>query len=115
MTRRMAILVAVVGLMVMAFAGTALAVAKVGGPGHDRLVGTAENDTLKGRGGNDTIIGRGDSDRLFGGRGADRINARERGKAEEDLVDCGRGRDTVLTDNTTEDTILANCEVVRRG
>jgi hypothetical protein len=31
------------------------------------------------------------------------------------LVDCGRGRDTVLTDNTTEDTILANCEVVRRG
>ena len=30
-------------------------------------------------------------------------------------VDCGSGRDTVLTDNTTEDTILANCEVVRRG
>jgi Ca2+-binding RTX toxin-like protein len=78
-------------------------------------VGTAENDTLKGRGGNDTIIGRGDSDRLFGGRGADRINARERGEAEQDLVDCGPGRDTVLTDNTTEDTISANCEVVRRG
>jgi Ca2+-binding RTX toxin-like protein len=115
MTRRMAILVAVVGLMVMAFAGTALAVVEVGGPGHNRLVGTAENDTLKGRGGNDTIIGKGDSDRLFGGRGADRINARERGEAEEDLVDCGRGRDTVLTDNTTEDNILSNCEVVRRG
>jgi hypothetical protein len=41
--------------------------------------------------------------------------ARERGRAEDDLVDCGRGRDTVLTDNTTEDTILSNCEVVRRG
>jgi hypothetical protein len=71
MTRRMAILVAVVGLMVMAFAGTALAVAKVGNAGPNRLVGTAENDTLKGRSGADTIIGKGDSDRLYGGRGAD--------------------------------------------
>ena len=114
MTKRMSILVVVVALMMMAFAGTALAVVKVGGPNHDRLVGTAENDTLKGRGGPDTIIGKGDSDRLYGGRGADRINARERGEAEEDLVDCGRGRDTVLTDNTTEDRILSNCEVVRR-
>ena len=35
--------------------------------------------------------------------------------AEDDLVDCGQGRDTILTDNTTEDTILSNCEVVRRG
>jgi Ca2+-binding RTX toxin-like protein len=115
MTRRMAILVAVVGLVVMAFAGTALAVAKVGDAGPNRLVGTAENDTLKGRGGADTIVGNGDSDRLYGGRGADHINSRERGRAEEDRVDCGRGRDTVLTDNTTEDTISPNCEVVRRG
>ena len=115
MTRRIAVLIAVIGLMMMAFAGTALAVVKVGGPGHDRLVGTAENDTIKGRGGSDTIIGKGDSDLLVGGRGNDQINARERGKAEDDRVDCGRGRDTVLTDNTTEDTILANCEVVRRG
>lgn len=115
MTRRMAILVAVVALIMMAFAGTALAVVKVSGPGHDRLVGTAENDPLKGRGGKDSIIGKGDSDRLYGGRGTDQINARERGRAEEDLVDCGRGRDTVLTDNTTEDNILSNCEVVKRG
>ena len=78
-------------------------------------MGTAENVTLKGRGRNDTIIGKGDSDRLFGGRGADRINAREHGRAEDDRVDCGRSRDTVLTDNTTEDHILSNCEVVRRG
>src|SRR5919112_794689 len=105
MTRRMAILVAVVGLMVMAFAGTALAVVKVGNAGPNRLVGTAENDTLKGRSGADTIIGKGDSDRLYGGRGADHIKARERGRAEDDLVACGRGRDTVLTDNTTEGRI----------
>ena len=48
MTRRMAILVAVVGLMVMAFAGSALAVVRVGNAGPNRLVGTAENDTLIG-------------------------------------------------------------------
>jgi Ca2+-binding RTX toxin-like protein len=113
--RKMAILVAVVGLMLVLFAGTALAVVKVGNDGPNRLVGTAENDTLRGLGGTDTIIGKGDSDRLYGGRGGDHINARERGRAEDDLVDCGRGRDTVLTDNTTEDRILANCEVVRRG
>ncbi|MDQ3864362.1 MAG: hypothetical protein M3317_12880 [Actinomycetota bacterium] len=115
MTRRMAALIAVMGLMVMVFAGTALAVVKVGDAGPNRLVGTAEKDTLKGLGGADTIIGKGDSDLLVGGRGNDRINARERGRAEGDRVDCGRGRDTVLTDNTTEDTILANCEVVKRG
>ena len=115
MTRKVAILLAVMGLMVMAFAGVALAVTKTGDAGPNRLVGTAENDTLRGRGGADTIIGKGDSDRLYGGRGGDHINARERGRAEDDLVDCGRGRDTVLTDNTAEDRVLANCEVVRRG
>ena len=115
MTRRMAMLVAVMGLMVMMFADVAFAAVKVGDAGPNRLVGTAENDTLKGRAGADTIIGKGDSDRLFGGRGRDHINARERGRAEDDLVDCGRGRDTVLTDNTTEDRIANNCEVVRRG
>jgi Ca2+-binding RTX toxin-like protein len=115
MTRKLAILLAVMGLMVMAFAGVALAVAKTGDAGPNSLVGTAENDTLRGLGGADELIGRGDSDRLLGGSGRDLINARERGEAEDDLVDCGSGRDTVLTDNTTEDTILANCEVVRRG
>jgi len=115
MTRRMTMLIAVMGLMVMMFAGVAFAAVKVGDAGPNRLVGTAENDTLKGRGGADTIIGKGDSDRLYGGRGRDHINARERGRAEDDLVDCGRGRDTVLTDNSTEDRIANNCEVVKRG
>ncbi len=112
---KVAILLTVMGLMVMALAGVALAVTKIGDAGPNRLVGTAENDTLRGLGGADELIGRGDSDRLFGGSGRDLINARERGEAENDRVDCGAGRDTVLTDNTTEDTILANCEVVRRG
>jgi Ca2+-binding RTX toxin-like protein len=115
MMKRMAVLIAVVGLMVVVFAGAAFAVTRIGDAGHNRLVGTAENDTLKGQGGPDTLIGRGDSDLLVGGRGNDRINARERGRAEDDHVDCGRGRDTVLTDNTTEDVIEKNCEVVKPG
>ena len=106
MTRRIAVLIAVMGLTVMVFAGMALAATKIGDAGPNRLVGTAETDTL---------IGRGDSDRLFGGGGRDQINARERGEAEGDRVDCGRGRDTVLTDNTTEDIIANNCEVIKRG
>jgi Ca2+-binding RTX toxin-like protein len=106
MSRRVAILVAVAGLMVTAIAGTAFAAVRVGDAGPNTLVGTAENDTLRGLG---------DSDRLYGGGGNDFINARESGRAEDDLVDCGAGRDTVLTDNTTEDRIAPNCEIVRRG
>ena len=115
MTRKMAVLIAVMGLTVIVFAGMALAATKIGDAGPNRLVGTAENDTLKGRGGADTLIGKGDSELLVGGRGNDQINARERGRAEGDRVDCGRGRDTVLTDNTTEDIIANNCEVIKRG
>jgi Ca2+-binding RTX toxin-like protein len=114
MTRKIGVLLAVMGVMVFMFAGAALAVVKGGGPGPDKLVGTAENDILWGHGGADEIIGKGDSDRLLGGGGRDFINARESGRAEDDFVDCGTGRDTVLTDNTTEDT-LRNCEVIRRG
>ena len=115
MTRKTATLIAVMGLMLTMFAGAAFAAVKVGDGGPNRLVGTAENDTLKGRSGADTLVGRGDSDLLVGGRGNDQINARESGRAEDDRVDCGAGRDTVLTDNTTEDHIASNCEVVKRG
>jgi len=115
MAKRLAVLVAVVGLMMMVFAGAAFAATRFGDAGPNRLVGTAENDVLKGRAGADTLIGRGDSDLLVGGRGNDQINARESGRAEDDRVDCGPGRDTVLTDNTTEDSIASNCEVVKRG
>ena len=108
-------MLAVMGLVLALFAGTALAVTKIGTNDPNRLVGTAENDRLDGRGGNDTLIGGDDSDVLIGGTGNDTINARESGKQEDDRVNCGPGRDTVLTDNTTEDVIASNCEVIRRG
>jgi hypothetical protein len=57
MTKRMAVLIAVMGLMVMVFAGAAFAVTRVGDAGPNRLVGTAENDVLKGRAGADTQVG----------------------------------------------------------
>lgn len=113
--RKAIVLLAAMALVVAVFAGTALAVTKVGNGANNRLVGTAENDRLDGRGGNDTIIGGGDSDVLIGGTGNDLINARESGKQDDDRVNCGPGRDTVLTDNTTEDVISRNCEVIRRG
>ena len=56
MTRKLAVLLAVIGLMVMAFAGVALAVTKTGGAAPNRLVGTAENDTLRGLGGADELV-----------------------------------------------------------
>src|SRR5215211_5640032 len=102
MTRKIAVLFAVVGLMVIAFAGVALAMTKAGDAGPNRLVGSAENDTLRGRSGADTLIGRCASYRLFGGSGGDLINARERGEAEGDLVDCGPGRVSVKDKATTE-------------
>src|SRR5215203_2468841 len=115
MTRRMAILVAVVGLIVMAFAGTALAVVKVGNAGPNRLVGTAENDTLKGRSGGGHHHRQG---RLGPSLRWARCRSHQSPRAWTRRRRSGRlraGRDTVLTDNTTEDRILANCEVVRRG
>ncbi|QIN79002.1 hypothetical protein GBA65_11235 [Rubrobacter marinus] len=102
-------------LVVTAFAGTALAPNRTGDDGADRLVGTAENDRLDERGGNDSITGRGDSDVLIGGSGNDRLQARESGEQDGDRVDCGPGRDAVITDDTTEDIIAFNSEIVRRG
>lgn len=119
--KKAVMLLAVMGLMLAMLASAAMAaivvdgINRVGTNGVDRLVGTAESDRLAGLGGNDTLIGGEDSDILLGGNGNDLINARERGEAEGDQVNCGPGQDTVLTDRTTEDIIASNCEVKRRG
>ncbi len=119
--KKTVMLLAVMGLMLAMLASAAMAaivvdgVNRVGTNGVDRLVGTAESDRLVGLGGNDTLIGAGDSDILIGGGGNDLINARERGEAEGNQINCGPGRDTVLTDRATDDIIAGNCEVIRRG
>ena len=113
--KKIMMLAAMMGLMLMVFAGTALAINLTGDNGPDRLVGTAENDTLRGLGGGDTLVGRGDSDRLFGGDGNDFINATDPGRPEGDRVNCGSGFDRVLVDPSTEDIVMGNCERVRVG
>lgn len=112
---RKSIMIFVVGALLVALTATAaLAVVKYGGPGPNRLVGTAENDLLNGHRGNDTLIGRADSDRLYGGRGNDRIDAGDP-RPEGDLVACGRGFDRAIIDPSTEDRVRG-CErvMVRR-
>jgi Ca2+-binding RTX toxin-like protein len=79
-------------LLVAAFAATALAVTRNGGPGPDRLVGTSGADRLNGRGGNDRLGGRGGPDRLNGGSGNDLLF----GDAGRDVLAGGPGNDQLL-------------------
>lgn len=99
---------------------------KRGGPGADRLLGTAQGDRLlglggkdmlRGRGGRDCLLGaRGDDrlegggaeDRLAGGPGSDRLLARD---GRKDRVYCGPGRDTAVIDPAD---VVRGCEIVRR-
>jgi Ca2+-binding RTX toxin-like protein len=89
-------------------------VARVGGPGADRLTGTAGADILCGDGGRDrlvgkagrdyldggadrdTMVGGSGQDRLYGGFDDDTLCARD-GKPG-DVVDGGSGRDKARTD-----------------
>jgi RTX calcium-binding nonapeptide repeat (4 copies) len=96
----------------------------IGGRLGDRLFGLGGNDLLRGRAGDDRLDGgRGEDrvfgdtgadlviggpgrDRLVGGAGGDRIEARDR---DLDVINCGRGRDSVLADG--RDRVSSNCEV----
>lgn len=63
-----------------------------GGPGNDRLTGTAGADVRRGAGGNDTLIGLGGNDSLFGDTGNDRLE----GGPGADQLWGGDGRDRLL-------------------
>jgi Ca2+-binding RTX toxin-like protein len=62
----------------------------VGGPGNNRLVGTAAADDIRGMGGNDTLLGKGGKDILRGGDGNDILIG---GRGADTLVG-GKGNDT---------------------
>jgi Ca2+-binding RTX toxin-like protein len=73
---------------------------KDGGPGNDRLRGTAKADELSGRGGSDVLLGRNGKDKLRGGAGDDELKGakgRDRllGGGAADVLIGGRGRDTL--------------------
>jgi peptidoglycan/xylan/chitin deacetylase (PgdA/CDA1 family) len=117
---------ALVLAMVLAPAEVALAIVKAGGPGPDRLAGTAQGDTLRGLGGADTLNGKGGGDRLLGGSGADKLTGgpgpdqllgdagNDRLLAKDgaaDAVNCGGGSGDVARVDAA-DAVAANCERV---
>jgi RTX calcium-binding nonapeptide repeat (4 copies) len=80
-----------------------------GGPGPDRLTGSAGANTIDGGGGDDRIVGGAGTDALFGGDGDDRIESLD---GRTDRVECGAGDDGVIADE--QDLVDANCEIVDR-
>jgi hypothetical protein len=77
--------------------------------GNDTLLGGIGLDRLLGAAGNDRLVGGSGRDWLLGGVGDDRVEARD---GEQDTVDYGAGRDTVIADK--RDLVMKNCEQVTR-
>ena len=108
--------------------GTSGADVICGGAGVDLVKGRGGNDTLEGAGGADILYGglgkdevRGDkgtdslvggvgADSLFGGDSADILNSRD-GVSGNDVLDCGTGTDTRMTD--AKEKSIASCEIRR--
>ena len=91
------ILIALMSVMVVVFAGVALAAVINGDDNDNRLVGTRNADTINGKGGDDFINGRAGDDKLFPGSGEDKVFG-ERGTdiiravdTSQDLINCGDG------------------------
>lgn len=106
-------------LLVVVFAGTALAKNINGNDGNNILIGTDRGDVIRGfdgdavirgRGGNDVLIGGLGDDKLLGGRGKDTIDAVD--GSGGDFVVCGSGFDKVRAD--VGDIVSVDCEDVQR-
>lgn len=96
--RRRGLLVAGIGVVLLALVGGALAATIVGTGGDDTLRGTLTADRIYGRSGNDTLYGRAGNDRLYGGPGNDRLygqagNDRLYGQVGNDRLYGGPGND----------------------
>jgi Ca2+-binding RTX toxin-like protein len=76
----------------------------IGGAGNDRLYGSGGRDTLEGGRGRDRLVGGKGRDALKGGAGNDTLVAKD---GARDVVDCGKGRDTVRADRRDR---LRGCE-----
>lgn len=93
--------------------GIALAAIRNGTSGNDILNGTKKADQINGRAGNDILNGRRGADKILGGPGDDKINLAD---GEQDEVDCGPGKDTLVLDNNLDKAApgtgpLGNCEI----
>ena len=111
--RRASLLTGAVALLLMAFAGVAVAATITGDARDNSLIGTKRADTIHGRGGNDAIYGGLGSDRISAGRGGDIVHS-ENDPNVVNVVECGAGRDVVYVDEVNRDRISSDCESVRK-
>ena len=81
-----------------------------GRDGNDTLYGGLGKDELRGGKGTDSLVGGRRADSFFGGDNDDVLNSRDE-VSGNDLLNCGSGTDTKVTD-ATEKTIVS-CEVRR--
>lgn len=89
--RKITVLIATTGIVLILISGVALAATINGTSGHDTLQGGKGTDVIHGRGGSDTINGGYGGDRLYGDTGNDTL----RGGHAQDRIFGGQGRDTV--------------------
>ena len=118
--KRAAIFLTLISLMVVVFAGVALAAVIKGNDRANYLVGTSTDDAIYGYGGADRIHARGGPDALHLGWGTDRghakrgddyISAVDRSK---DFISCGPGADRARAN--PGDNVAEGCEkVIREG
>ena len=87
------ILIILMSVIVVVFAGVALAKVINGNDNDNLLVGTLRDDTIYGKGGDDNITGRKGNDKLILGHG-------------EDEVDGGAGNDVIRAVDGSKDTIV---------
>ena len=105
------ILIILMSVMVVVFAGVALAKVINGDDNDNRLRGTQHNDTINGKGGDDFINGRKGNDKLFSGSGEDKVfgmqgNDKLFPGSGEDKVDTGPGTDFVDAVDRSKDEIV---------
>jgi Ca2+-binding RTX toxin-like protein len=118
--KRAAIFLTLISVMVVVFAGVALAAVIKGNDRANYLVGTAKDDAIYGYGGADRIHARGGPDALYLGGGTDRGHGK-RGDdyisavdGTEDFISCGPGADRARAN--PGDNVQEGCEkVIREG
>ncbi len=118
--KRAGIFLTLMSVMVLVFAGVALAALIKGDDGPNTLVGTPKADAIYGYGGADRIQGRGGGDELrlgggedkgHGGHGDDFIGAVD-GSADD--ISCGPGSDRARAN--PGDNVAEGCEkIIRDG
>jgi Ca2+-binding RTX toxin-like protein len=74
--------------------------------GDDTVNAKGGNDRVNGDIGNDRLNGQAGTDRVYGQAGDDVISARD---GKRDIIDCGRGDDTVANYDRGLDVVNANC------